>query len=202
MMYFLILICCIFCVFSIILFQKLSKNGKELEDLKIEYEKYEELQNKTIFYENEVQRLNEQLKQQKSTLMKNGYEYKYNKIFEGKKAIVGNYSTFMANETKEMLQKFGLSVETVRTGTELLEKVKNGCKYDIIFTNHIYQQEFDGVELLKRLRNLNGFETPVVVHTVSQNQRYDFMVSLGFDEYIEKPIQPEEIERVLKKFLK
>lgn len=202
MMYFLIVICFIFCAFSIILCLKLSKNGKKLEDLKIEYEEYKKLQNKTIFYENEVQRLNEQLKQQQTTLMKNGYEYKYSKIFEGKKAIVGNYSTFMANETKEMLQKFGLSVETVRTGTELYEKIKNGCEYDIIFTNHIYQQGFDGVELLKKLKELDGMEAPVVVHTISQNQRYYFMCSLGFDEYIEKPIQPEELERVLKKFLK
>lgn len=41
----------------------------------------------------------------------------------------------------------------------------------------------------------------VVIHTISKGERKHFIDELGFDEYIEKPIRYEDIERVLKKFL-
>lgn len=60
---------------------------------------------------------------------------------------------------------------------------------------------FNGPELLENLRKLQNFNTPVVIHTISKGKRKYFVDELGFDEYIEKPIIYEELERVLKKFL-
>lgn len=160
-------------------------------------------------YKKEIDRLKEQiqelekketeeLKSQPSKIWSE--EMKYNGIYEGKKALIGNYDNFSADMTRKILRNFGLSVERVKTSTDLLEKAKIN-HYDIIFTNNIYQQGVDGPTLLKQLRELEGFNTPVVIHTISANQRYHFVDDLGFDEYIEKPIQIADIERVLKKFL-
>lgn len=160
-------------------------------------------------YKKEIDRLKEQiqelekeeteeLKSQPSKIWSD--EMKYNGIYEGKKALIGNYDNFSADMTRKILRNFGLSVERVKTSTDLLEKAKIN-HYDIIFTNNIYQQGVDGPTLLKQLRELEGFNTPVVIHTISANQRYHFVDDLGFDEYIEKPIQIADIERVLKKFL-
>ena len=160
-------------------------------------------------YKKEIDRLKEQiqelekeeteeLKSQPSKIWSD--EMKYNGIYEGKKALIGNYDNFSADMTRKILRNFGLSVERVKTSTDLLEKAKIN-HYDIIFTNNIYQQGVDGPTLLKQLRELEGFNTPVVIHTISANQRYHFVNDLGFDEYIEKPIQIADIERVLKKFL-
>lgn len=160
-------------------------------------------------YKKEIDRLKEQiqelekeeteeLKSQPSKIWSD--EMKYNGIYEGKKALIGNYDNFSADMTRNILRNFGLSVERVKTSTDLLEKAKIN-HYDIIFTNNIYQQGVDGPTLLKQLRELEGFNTPVVIHTISANQRYHFVDDLGFDEYIEKPIQIADIERVLKKFL-
>lgn len=60
---------------------------------------------------------------------------------------------------------------------------------------------FNGPKLLENLRNLKNFNIPVVIHTISKGERKHFIDELGFDEYIEKPIRYEDIERVLKKFL-
>lgn len=38
-----------------------------------------------------------------------------------------------------MLMLFGISVDVVKIGVDLFAKISNGYKYDIIFTNHIYQ---------------------------------------------------------------
>lgn len=160
-------------------------------------------------YKKEINRLKEQinelekketeeLKSQPSEIWSDKMEY--NGIYEGKKALIGNYDNFSADMTRKILRNFGLSVERVKTSTDLLEKVKIN-QYDIIFTNNIYQQGVDGPTLLKQLRELEGFNTPVVIHTISANQRYHFVGDLEFDEYIEKPIQIADIERVLKKFL-
>lgn len=160
-------------------------------------------------YKKEIDRLKEQinelekketeeLKSQPSEIWSDKMEY--NGIYEGKKALIGNYDNFSADMTRKVLRNFGLSVERVKTSTDLLEKAKIN-QYDIIFTNNIYQQGVDGPTLLKQLRELDGFNTPVVIHTISANQRYHFVDDLGFDEYIEKPIKIADIERVLKKFL-
>lgn len=160
-------------------------------------------------YKKEINRLKEQinelekketeeLKSQPSEIWSDKMDY--NGIYEGKKALIGNFDNFSADMTRKILRNFGLSVERVKTSTDLLEKVKIN-QYDIIFTNNIYQQGVDGPTLLKQLRELEGFNTPVVIHTISANQRYHFVGDLEFDEYIEKPIQIADIERVLKKFL-
>ena len=160
-------------------------------------------------YKKEIDRLKEQiqeLEKEKTEELKSqpskiwSDEMKYNGIYEGKKALIGNYDNFSADMTRKILRNFGLSVERVKTSTDLLEKAKIN-HYDIIFTNNIYQQGVDGPTLLKQLRELEGFNTPVVIHTISANQRYHFVDDLGFDEYIEKPIQITDIEKVLKKFL-
>ena len=160
-------------------------------------------------YKKEIDRLKEQihdlekketkeLKLEPSEVWSDTMEY--NGIYEGKTALIGNYDNFSAEMTRKMLRNFGLSVERVRTSTDLYEKTKIN-HYDIIFTNNIYQHDINGPDLLKKLRELDGFDTPVLVHTISTGQRKHFIDDLGFDEYLEKPIQIPELEKVLKKFL-
>lgn len=202
MLYFLICMCSVFCAITIILCIILMRNKDKIQEL-----------NKKLAVMNFFQREFDRLKNQISILDKKDVEKlkqtplqisnvkrDYNGMFEGKKAIVGNYDNFFAKETRKMLMLFGLSVEIVSSGIDLYDKISNGCKYDIIFTNNIYQVGYDGPTLLKNLKSLDNFNTPVVIHTVSHGQRELFMDRYGFDEYIEKPVTYEELERVLKKF--
>lgn len=214
-----IFVCCISICFLIayvldsIKEQKQYYKEQETDHLQklLQCQRDETYQAKELYklYKKEIGRLKEQiqelekeeteeLKSQPSKVWSD--EMKYNGIYEGKKALIGNYDIFSADITRKILRNFGLSVERVKTSTDLLEKAKIN-HYDIIFTNNIYQQGVDGPTLLKQLRELEGFNTPVVIHTISANQRYHFVDDLGFDEYIEKPIQIADIERVLKKFL-
>jgi CheY-like chemotaxis protein len=127
---------------------------------------------------------------------------KYNGKFEGKKALIGNYDSFSSKLTRTMLMNFGISADIVTTGIDVYDRIKNGCKYDIIFTNNIYLKSYGGPELLQKLRALNNFNTPVVIHTITKNARKHFVDDLGFDDYLEKPIKYSELEKVLDKFLK
>lgn len=53
--------------------------------------------------------------------------------------------------------------DIVKTASDLYDKV-NLYKYDIIFTNNIYQHDITGPELLQKLRKLDVFNTPIVIH--------------------------------------
>ena len=88
----------------------------------------------------------------------------------------------------------------MKNANDLYDKVTL-YKYDIIFTNNIYQNGITGPELLQKLRKIDGFSSPVVIHTISTGKREYFIDTVGFDEYLEKPVQIPELEKVLKKFL-
>lgn len=121
----------------------------------------------------------------------------FNSIFNGKTALIGNYDECSANELKKILQLFGMRVEIVQTGIEILDKMKRHCNYDVIFTNHIYQVGFRGEKLLEELRKIEGFNTPVIIHTIDRNMRFHYINTVGFDEYIEKPISFSNFDKIV-----
>ena len=45
-----------------------------------------------------------------------------------------------------------------------------------------------GSKCLAELKRIEGFNIPVVLHTISKNKRDYFINEIGFEEYIEKPI--------------
>lgn len=207
MTYFLIFVCCIMTVLIIILYVSIMQKNTKIKSIE---EKINSINKLERFWKKEATILQNQIKEMENTETEEfkikpmkvwDQERKYNNIFQGKKAIIGNYDTFFREQTRKMLRYFGLSVDVVTTGIDLYDKIANGYKYDIIFTNRIYQNGFNGEELLHKLRNLDNFNTPVVVHTISTGKREYFVNCVGFDEYLEKPIQFDALEKILNKLL-
>lgn len=152
----------------------------------------EELKKQMSILEKKVDKL---MKEKGITMEKEKIEY--TPIFKDKKALIGNYDFFSLGQTKEILESFGMDVEIVKTSTALLEKIKNGEKYDIIFTNNIYRIGMTGPELLRELKAIPGFNIPVVIHTIDKDKKYYFVDNLGFDDYIAKPILATDKNKVL-----
>ena len=80
---------------------------------------------------------------------------------------------------------------------ELLEAQKLGIKY--IFTNNIYRGG-TGSQLLKELKEIEGFNIPIIIHTISQ-EPIQYFLNLGFDGCLKKPIKQEETIQILKNLL-
>ena len=73
---------------------------------------------------------------------------------------------------------------------------------DIIFMD-IMMPEMDGVETLKVLRDLEGYQLPPIVALTANalsGMKEEYLKE-GFDEYISKPVEQKEIERILNKYL-
>lgn len=95
-----------------------------------------------------------------------------------------------------MLLPYGLKIETVTSGLEAVEKIKNGNVYDIIFMDHI-MPEMDGIEATRLIRKMS-YNRPVVALTanVQTGQAEKFMEE-GFDGFIAKPIDMRDLNSVL-----
>lgn len=195
----------IFIVVLIILL--IYQRHKYLEESLIDTNKLLEMSKKCSLY---LQKLNRQAEiinnyENEEYEKNNGFKVigdtiKKEPIYEGKKAIIGDYLACSSDNTKNVLKSLGFTVDVVPSSKELIETIKYGEHYDIIFSNNIYR-DGTGPECLQELKKIKGFSTPVVIHTITKDARKQFVEGIGFDEYIEKPITQENIKPILKKLL-
>ena len=101
----------------------------------------------------------------------------------------------------KMLQDFNFQIETADSGFECLDKVKDDNKYSIIFMD-IMMPEMNGVETMKKLKEMVGFNAPVIALTADamEGSREKYLGE-GFDEYISKPINKQILQDTLSKFV-
>lgn len=129
-----------------------------------------------------------------------GEKITVNQMYMGKKIIIGNYDKILGEEERRLLMSFGIKVFVIRSAEDIVNMIENGFKCDMIITNNVYKGKMSGRDLLDKLKENKEFTTPIVIHTISTGERGYFM-SLGFDEYLEKPLKVKDVENVLKKFL-
>jgi CheY-like chemotaxis protein/HPt (histidine-containing phosphotransfer) domain-containing protein len=96
---------------------------------------------------------------------------------------------------------YGLSIDTVISGFDAVEKIRNGNLYDIIFMDHM-MPKMDGIETTKIIRSM-GYTQPIVVLTANAlaGQAKMFLDS-GFDDFISKPIDIRHLNTVLNKLVR
>ena len=101
---------------------------------------------------------------------------------------------------QRLLAKYNVNIETANSGFKCLDLVKVN-KYDLILLDDM-MPKMSGKETLEQLKTYSNFNTPVVVLTA--NAVYgvkDEYITLGFNDYLSKPIEKDELNRVLKKYL-
>jgi CheY-like chemotaxis protein len=99
----------------------------------------------------------------------------------------------------KVLDKLGYQPEIVANGQEVLDKTGDGA-FDLIFMD-VQMPEMDGLEATRMLR-LCLQEQPVIIAmtaNVMQGDR-DACLQAGMDDYISKPLDLEELVRLLRKW--
>lgn len=101
-----------------------------------------------------------------------------------------------------LLKPYEVTIETVNSGQECLDVINGGKTFDLILLDQM-MPGMNGVETLHELKSIEGFNTPVVVLTADavKGKKEEYL-SLGFDDYLSKPIDTEELSKTLKKYLK
>lgn len=119
------------------------------------------------------------------------------------KILVGDYNRASVSNTTSVLESMGLNVTIANSGIEIIERIKNNEKYDLIISNNIYNiGHCDGPETLMRLREIDNFNIPVIVLTVSKGKRDMFVNGYGFNEYMEKLLTQDKVMETLPKLFK
>ena len=103
--------------------------------------------------------------------------------------------------TKKLLTDRGFQVEVIDSGQECIKKVKAEEKIDGIFMD-IMMSEMTGMETLEVLKQLEGYTLPPIIALTANalagmREKY---LSAGFDEYIAKPVDIKELDKVLNKY--
>lgn len=104
------------------------------------------------------------------------------------KVLIADYNSGMISITDSVLESIGVETYLVESGYDILDLINDGEKYDAIITNNIFRNCPDSYVILDQLKEIDGFDIPVIILTVSRNERSHFINDLGFDEYLEKPI--------------
>ena len=119
---------------------------------------------------------------------------------KGKKILIVDDNTLNLKVAAKFLEIYNPEVETVESGFACLEKVKDN-NYDLILLDDM-MPKMSGVETLKKLKENEDFKTPVVVLTANaisgMKEKY---LNEGFDDYLAKPINKEELKNILEKVL-
>jgi len=133
--------------------------------------------------------------QEENPLSKNNVD-----SFPTKKVLIVDDNKLNVKVASRIISKFDVEIETVESGFDCLDKVKEE-KYDLIFMD-IMMPEMSGVETLKKLKQIDNFNTPVVALTADviegESNKY---IEVGFDDYLSKPINIKNLKLVLNRFL-
>ena len=102
---------------------------------------------------------------------------------------------------KGMLLPYGLHVDTVNSGLAVIEKIKEGNVYDVIFMDHLMPQ-INGIEATKMLREM-GYTNCIIALTANALVgQAEMFLKNGFDGYLSKPIDSRELNTILNKFIR
>lgn len=119
------------------------------------------------------------------------------------KALVVDDEPMNRMVAEGILSDYQMSVKTAASGVEAIEMCSRE-DFDILFIDHM-MPEMDGVEALKQLRRLNtdaaqSFAAIAFTANAVSGAREMFLRE-GFDDFLPKPVEVNELERVLRKVL-
>ena len=132
-----------------------------------------------------------------STEIKNTYTSDYS----NKKILIVDDNSLNIKVATKLLKNYQITPDTALSGEECLEKIKIN-NYDLILMDDMMPNK-SGTVTLQELKKNKQFNTPVVVLTANaisgMKEKY---LKNGFTDYLAKPIDKLELNRILNEYLK
>ena len=121
---------------------------------------------------------------------------------EAKILLVDDNNLNLKVASKLLEREGATNITCVNSGFDCLDKISAGEKFDLIFMDDM-MPKMSGRETFLKLREIPGFVTPVIALTANAiSGAKEEYLELGFNEYLAKPIEKEELVRVLSSVLK
>ena len=103
---------------------------------------------------------------------------------------------------ERLLQTYGVNVECVESGFICIDNLKSGKKYDLILMDDM-MPKMSGVETLQKIKaEIPEFDIPMIALTANAltGMREKYLAD-GFNDYLAKPINKDELNRVINEYL-
>jgi len=124
-------------------------------------------------------------------------------MLHGVRALVVDDEPMNLTVAMSIFKRYDMVVTTARSGPESIDLCREQS-FDIVFMDHM-MQGMDGVEAMKLIRaevRGSGRDFPIVALTANaMSTAKQMFLSEGFDGFVSKPIELEELERVMGKVL-
>jgi polar amino acid transport system substrate-binding protein len=121
----------------------------------------------------------------------------------GPQLLIAEDNNVMQEVAVRQLQKLGLSVNVVANGRAAVEAVRSG-QYALVFMD-CQMPEMDGYEAALNIRKeeaSHGGHIPIIAMTASAMKGdRENCIAAGMDDYLSKPVNQEQLLRLLEKWL-
>ena len=116
-----------------------------------------------------------------------------------KKLLIVDDNSINIKLAVRLLEGYKAKIDSATSGVECLEFVKNN-KYDLIFLDHM-MPDMDGLSTLKALKS-SGYKIPPVIALTANSyagikEKY---LDEGFDDYLAKPINYRDLNKLMHKY--
>ena len=120
----------------------------------------------------------------------------------GKRVLVVDDNQLNLKVAERLLKAYKCDMDFASSGSECITKIANGVKYDLILLDDM-MPKMSGSETFVKLKEIDNFDIPVCALTANAitGMREEYL-NKGFNDYLSKPIVKEELNRVIKKYLK
>ena len=120
---------------------------------------------------------------------------------QNKKVLLVDDNKINLKVAERLLKTYGIDVECVDSGFACIDKIKAHEKYDLIMLDDMMPR-MSGVETLKKLKEIPGFDMKVIALTANaltgMKEKY---LNDGFDDYLAKPINKDELNKIVNRYL-
>ena len=119
----------------------------------------------------------------------------------GSKILIVDDNELNIKVAKTLLTKYHFTIDSCTSGAEALTKIKDNQSYDFILMDDMMPR-MSGRQTFQELQKRPDFHIPTIILTANAiDGMRDEYLSLGFDDYLSKPINKTELERVITKFV-
>ncbi|HLO57236.1 MAG TPA: two-component regulator propeller domain-containing protein [Bacteroidales bacterium] len=101
---------------------------------------------------------------------------------------------------KKMLNRMNVNVHWAENGLDAVKLAASGIKYDIILMD-IKMPVLDGYEATKKVKAANPRQTVIAITAYARPEDRLHFMNAGFDDYISKPIKPNDFMAVISRYL-
>ena len=134
---------------------------------------------------------------EKTEVVEEKVEIKTTLDLKDKKILLVDDNSLNIKVANKILERFNANdVTSLDNGFDCIDLIKSGKRFDIILMDDM-MPKMSGVETFHKLKELPEFDQPVVILTANaitgMKEKY---LSEGFEDYLAKPIEKDELIRV------